>query len=101
VAEFFHPIHGGREKAEKMGVDRVSALHPWGAVKRVETRPFPDVTMGGDSLEKSSFGPPSFRQTPKSAKTLDLDCLRDASENQELAQSQAPGAADRGRHPGG
>jgi hypothetical protein len=29
--------------------------------------------MGGDSLGKSSFGPPSFRQTPKSAKTLDLD----------------------------
>jgi hypothetical protein len=37
--------------------------------------------MGGDSLGKSSFCPPSFRSPPKSAKTLGLDCLRYASEN--------------------
>ena len=29
--------------------------------------------MGADSPGKSNFGPPSFRQMPKSAKTLALD----------------------------
>ena len=26
----FSPHHGGREKAEKLGVGRISGLHPWG-----------------------------------------------------------------------
>ena len=36
MVEFLRSIHGGREKAEKMGVGRVSGHHPWGAVKRAE-----------------------------------------------------------------
>jgi hypothetical protein len=80
VAEFLRSIHGGRERAEKMGVGRVSSHHPWGGRETGRNGHLPRSPRGAIHWENRVSAPHLLGRRRKVQKPL-IWIVRYAPEN--------------------